>query len=158
MSCAAVLDLLEGFTCTGTLTIDSIPLSTKGWSTTNLVPLWGLGPVRGSNVTIPGYPGEIPQPKRLTAFDVTLQMVVSGCHDAAGALYEDPFVGLQANCAFLDSFVAAQPLNTREAVLTMPDGSTRSGDVHVLRFQRGEPDGFLWRATLDISIPAGALT
>jgi len=147
----------------GTLTISGVELvNTYAWSITDLRPLWDSADVRGSDRILPGVIGVIPYQRRWTVTKINLPMVISGYVDQAGSIYDNPFVGLQVNQAYLlDNVVAPVGSNpgTRPAVLTMPDTTTRSGDVTVETLKFGPMAGAIsWPCVLVISIPGGMLT
>lgn len=154
---------------TGRLAIDGTSLHTPAWNATNLMPLWARGDVRGNSVVMPGSPGVRPKPKRVTITRRSIPMAFTGTMDEDGNRYANTWIGLEAN---LDTFYAAvvdQPGTgdgTRNAVLTMPSGSVRSRDIHVLGLSLGATVegintitgdyGTLLLATLDLEIPDGA--
>lgn len=154
---------LNGYGCTGTLTIDGVLLNTPAWDCTDLTTLWVEATVRGGDRLLPGVPGVIPYRRRLDVTTYALPMLISGDVDQDGTDYPNAWVGLETNMDVLWSDVVA-PTNTgdgtRPAVLTMPSGLERTADVHVLGLRvssavGASTDHALVRAVLQLSVPAG---
>lgn len=147
----------------GTLVISGVELvDTFAWSVTDLRPLLDSADVRGADRILPGVTGVIAYQRRATVTKVTLPMVISGFTDRAGSIYFDPFLGFEINVAYLQNNVVA-PLGTnpgtRPATLTLPDTSTRTGNVTVETLKLGPMAGPIsWPCTLVVSLPDGMLT
>lgn len=143
----------------GQLTIDGIPLMTPAWRITNLQILDSAGDTRGSDVPIPHVAGVKARPRRITATERTLEMLIQGEVNHAGVAYANAMQGKKSNVRYLRYYVVRPPATTdgtRTAILTDADGATTSRPVHVTGFEVGEAPGFgKVRATLDISIPLG---
>lgn len=146
----------------GDLTISSIAMNGPAWKVLNLHELWQPADQRGDDRLIPGASGVLPLRRRDTVTRRSLQMLVSGTHDRTGAAVADKYEGLQANVDYLIANVVAPTgtgNGTRSAVLTMPDGTTRTEPVHVLGLEFGDLslDGAWLRAVLTLSIPSGRI-
>jgi hypothetical protein len=155
--------MIQNYGCTGTLTINSIALNGPAWDIPDLTALWIEATQRGEDRLIPGAVGVIPYRRRLTVTEHTLGMWIVGDTDRTGAANADAWIGLQANIEYLRANVV-DPTNltdgTRVATLTMPNGSTRTANIHVtgMRIQGIEGDDGVFNdanAVLMISIPAG---
>jgi hypothetical protein len=132
------------------------------WKVLNLYELWQPANVRGSDRIIPGSAGVVAYPRRATVTVRSLQMLISGTHDRTGAAVADKFEALQANVDYLLTNVVVPTGatdGTRSAVLTMPDGTTRTEPVHVLGLELGDLslDGAWTKAVLELSIPTGRI-
>ena len=154
---------LNGYGCTGNLTIGGIDLNCPAWDITDLTPLWAEFDVRGDDRLLPGVAGVIPYRRRLDVTTHALAMLISGDVDRFGAVNANAWIGLEQNVAYLRANVV-NPTNvgngTRAAVLTMPSGATRNADVHALGLRVSSAVGArsehaLIKAVLQISIPAG---
>ena len=146
----------------GNLTIDSFPLNTTAWRIENLLEWWLPAEQRGSDKIRPGVDGSFPVRRRKAATRRTCEMFISGEVSPFGVPYNNWMVGLQTHIEAFEGFVVdppASPDGTRTALLTMPDGSTRTGPVHVLGMTIGEfkANGRFCYAVIDVSIPAGSL-
>lgn len=149
-------------TAAGDLTIGGVALNGPAWKVLNLLELWQPADQRGNDRLVPGTAGVLAQQRRDTVTRRSLQMLIVGDVDRTGAAQADRFEGLQANIDYLRSNVVAPTGTgdgTRSAVLTMPDGTTRTEPVHVVGFEFGnfrEDAGWV-RAVLTISIPSGRI-
>lgn len=143
------------------LTIDGVPLQCAGWTHTNLWEMWSGPATRGTDRIIPGAVGILSKPRRATARRVQLAVTIFGDRAWDGTPYVDPRVGLWTNVDHLRTNVT-DPVTTgdgtRTAVLYLPDGSTVTGSVTVEAFTLGEGYGVAIPSTIDITIPAGALS
>lgn len=144
------------------VTINGLRLDIAGFATVDdLTPLQRRARKRGSNFTSDGVAGTTFQPKVPDELPVLLQVVVFGVNDAAGVAHTHPRAGFQANHdAIYDTCVAASDDALVPLVLTLDDGTTRTGNVECLSF---EPNRFgntrdVWAGPLEIVIPAGGLT
>ena len=149
-------------TAAGDLTIGGVAMNGPAWKVLNLYELWLPANVRGSDRILPGTAGVIAYQRRATVTVRSLQMLVSGTHDRTGAAVADKYEGLQANVDYLITNVVAPTGTsdgTRSAVLTMPDGTTRTEPVHVLGLELGtiSEDGSWTKAVLELSIPSGRI-
>jgi hypothetical protein len=147
-------------TAAGDLTISSVPMNGPAWKVLNLYVLQQPADQRGDDRLIPGSAGVLPLRRRDTVTRHSLQMLISGTHDRTGAAVADKFEGLQANVDYLIANVVVPTGatdGTRSAVLTMPDGTTRTEPIHVIGMQFGDLslDGSWMKAVLEISIPSG---
>jgi hypothetical protein len=153
---------LNGYGCTGTLTIGSTSMNNPAWDITDLTPLWATVEVRGQDRIIPGAAGAIPYQRRLTVTRHDLQMLITGDVNASGTPFANPDEGLQSNLSTLYTNVIA-PVGsgggTRAATLTLPSGATRTADIHIIGFVRQQTfvsdSQAIMEATLQISIPEG---
>jgi hypothetical protein len=145
--------------CTGgELEIDGESMHTFAWCVTDVTALWvPTPPYRGKNVVIPGAEGQRPYPLRIDQAHIALPMVISGVVDDTGAEYGDPWVGLTTNVTTLRGFLdaPAAPTATVPAQLTLPDATVLTADVQVDGIRIGVHVGPVFRATLDLTIPAG---
>jgi hypothetical protein len=149
-------------TAAGDLTIGGIAMNCPAWKVLNLYELWQPADQRGSDRVIPGSNGVLPLKRRDTVTQRSLQMLVSGTHDRTGAAVADRFEALQANVDYLIANVVVPTGatdGTRSAVLTMPDGTTRTEPVHVTGLELGDLslDGAWTKAVLTLSIPTGRI-
>jgi len=147
-------------TAAGDLTISSVPMNGPAWKVLNLHVLQQPADQRGDDRLIPGSAGVLPLRRRDTVTRHSLQILITGTHDRTGAAVADRFEGLQANIDYLRTNVVAPTGTgdgTRSAVLTMPDGTTRTEPIHVTGMQFGDVslDGSWMKAVLEISIPSG---
>lgn len=149
-------------TAAGDLTIGGVAMNGPAWKVLNLYELWQPANVRGSDRIIPGTTGVIAYPRRATVTVRSLQMLISGTHDRTGSAAADRYEGLQVNVDYLIANVVAPTGagdGTRSAVLTMPDGTTRTEPVHVLGLELGDLslDGSWAKAVIELSIPTGRI-
>ena len=147
----------------GDLTIGGIAMNGPAWKVMNLHVLQQPADQRGDDRLIPGANGVLPLRRRATVTRHGLQLLISGTHDRTGAAAADRFEGLQVNVDYLLANVVVPTGatdGTRSAVLTRPDGTTRTEPVHVLGLELGDLslDGAWLRAVLTISIPSGRFT
>ena len=141
------------------LEIDDIPLATPAWEITNLAPLLDGSEVRGSNRLIPGAAGVVAYPRRVTETRVLLPIEIRGYEDPEGDAYDDPFEGLEANLALLvDSLITPGVDATRDAVLYLPSGGTRTGPVQIVAPLGLRTAGrYVLTGVLDLLLPEGQL-
>ena len=149
-------------TAAGDLTINTVAMNGPAWKVLNLLELWQPADQRGSDRLLPGTAGVLAQQRRETVTRRSLQMLIVGDVDRTGATQADRFEGLQANVDYLRINVASTIAigdGTVSAVLTMPDGTTRTEPVHVVGFEFGNfrEDAAWLRAVLTISIPSGRI-
>lgn len=151
-----------GATCHGTLEIDGLSMNREAWAVLNNWVWWQPANVRGEDNIIPGTAGVLPNRRRRTATQLSLELLIIGtCEpDGTPVAYDDWQTQLAVNNEWLDTYIFTPPVTlegTREAVLTLPDGSTRTGDIHILNVTYGVtvPPAIL--ATVEVSIPGGQL-
>ena len=149
-------------TAAGDLTINGVPMMCPAWKVLNLLELWQPADQRGNDRLIPGSAGVLAQQRRDTVTRRSLQLLIVGDVNRNGTAQTDKFEGLQANVDDLRINVAAPTAigdGTVSAVLTMPDGTTRTEPVHVVGFEFGNfrADAAWLRAVLTISIPSGRI-
>ena len=149
-------------TLAGKLTIGGIPMLGPAWKVQNLAELWVPANQRGTDVIRPGVSGVKARLRRDTVTVRTLQMLIVGSADRLGAAVSDYYEGLQANIDYLRANVVAPTGTTdgtRSAVLTMPDGTTRTEPVHVQQMELGRvaENGAWVLATIELSIPSGRI-
>lgn len=146
----------------GTLSIGGVPMFCAAWRVQNLYAWWLPAEQRGSDRVFPGVDGSRPFRRRKAATRRLVELMISGEVDRAGNTYTNWYDGMQTNIADLTANVVnpvASESGTRTAVLGLPDGSVRSGPVHVLGLDISQIKGnsrFCY-AVLDVSIPGGDL-
>jgi hypothetical protein len=144
----------------GGLTIAGINLCTTWVRVLNLIDLWLPADQRGSDVVIPGVSGVKARPRRDTVTRRSLRLQIDASVTYAGSTSGDNYERLAINLDYLRSALVAPPgtsSGTRSAVLTMPDGTTRTEDVHVVGFELGKySEDARWAlGVLELSIPSG---
>jgi hypothetical protein len=144
----------------GGLTIGGISLTTTWCKVLNLLELWLPADQRGGDRVVPGASGVLAQQRRDTVTRRSLQLLIAGDVTYAGATTGDAFERLQINLDYLRANIVAPTGTTdgtRSAVLTMPDGTTRTEPVHVTGFDLGTyaEDARWVRGVLTVSIPSG---
>lgn len=143
------------------LAIDGIPLAIDGaWEWLDLAPLWEGADKRGGDRLIPGAAGVVSYPRRATVSRRSINGYVYGFKDYNGAAFANVRVGLEANIAFLQEEVEADPgtaTGTRTATLHLPSGATKTAEVHVEKLRLAPFGPAAARAVLELSIPSGAL-
>lgn len=118
--------------CNGTLTVDSFSLNTPGWMVENLSSLWFEAEYRGTNRTLPRYPGQIGYPKRLEPYNFSLVFWVTGLFDGSGSPWSDYWEGLEENLEDLWDAVFSPVTSgdgARACTLTTPSGTNRTARV-----------------------------
>lgn len=147
-------------TCHGTLELDDHPMNRAAFATLNNFVLWTPASVSGDDLLIPHRDGALALRRRRTVTKQQMQLLVVGTVDVNGDPVSDPNIGLEDNMAWLDTYIFAPVVSdtgTREAVLTLPSGATRTGDVHVENVQLGSTIAGAFTITFDISMPYGEL-
>lgn len=149
-------------TLAGNLTIGGIAMCNPAFEVRNLCDLWLPANQRGTDVVRPGVSGVKARLRRDTVTVRSLQLLILGSCDTSGAPVADYFEGLQANIDYLRTNVVAPTGltdGTRSAVLTMPDGTTRTEPVHVQQMEVGRVvENAAWAlATIELSIPSGRI-
>ena len=102
------------------------------------------------------------RPRRDTATKRSLRLQIAGEITYLGGTSGDAYERLATNLGYIQSALVAPPggsTGTRSAVLTMPDGTTRTEDVHVIGFELGKyAEDARWAlGVLEISIPSGRI-
>lgn len=141
------------------MTISGVPIPCPAWEAKSLLPLWQGPSVRGSDRIIPDGDA-VPYPRRGTVTRRVLELTVFGYVDVDGAAATDFREQLEENIYYFRANISDPPGTadgTRPAVLHLPSGATKSGPIHVIEFALAELGPAGARATLDISIPGGAL-
>jgi hypothetical protein len=146
----------------GGLTIAGISLTTTWCRVENLIDLWLPADQRGQDRLIPGSAGVLAQQRRDTVTRRSLRLTIAGDVTYTGATTGDAFERLQINIDYLRANIVAPTgttNGTRSAVLTMPDATTRTEDVHVTGFElSGYAEDARWaRGVLELSIPSGRI-
>ena len=146
----------------GDLTIGGVSMNTPAWKVLNLAVLWQPAAQRGQDRLVPSATGVRKFQRRATVTEHDLELLIVGSHTRTGSTNADLFEGLQVNVDYLISNVVnptGATDGTRSAVLTMPDGTTRTEPVHVTGMQFGETsqDGAYLKAVLSISVPSGRI-
>lgn len=148
--------------CHGTLTLDGESMNREAFAVLNNYVWWQPANVRGEDNLIPGNPGVLPNRRRKTASRVSLELLLIGTCDIDGVPvpYADWMTQLAINNEWLDENIFDPPqtlTGTRTAVLTLPGGATRTGEVHIENVQIGQTIPPALTMTVDVSIPAGQL-
>lgn len=148
----------------GTLTLNGVAMCTAWWCVANVSQLWQDADQRGTDRVIPGVAGVLSYPRRATETTFTLDIVITGAILYTNTPVTNPalqFGCLGQNVDRLTSTVTV-PINTGTGtipgVLTMPDTTTRSAQVHVGPLRIQELGGPLLVAKFDLTIPAGRFT
>lgn len=160
-----LMSMIFDYDCTttdGELTIDGVAMHTPAWTVLDPAVLWQPALQRGDDLLVPGMPGVLALPRRVSVTSYTLRTVIRGTHDRNGTPYSNSSYGLWANIEFLRQHVVdPSPYNMatlREAELTIPGSAvTMQGDVHVDSLELGDRVGPFFRASLTLTIPAGRL-
>lgn len=152
----------EHNTAAGSLSIAGITLTTTWCRVQNLPELWMPADQRGTDRLVPGSAGVVGVQRRDTVTRRTLRLVIAGDVTYTGATTGDAFERLAINVDYLRTNIVAPTGTTdgtRSAVLTMPDGTTRTEDVHVTGMELGRyAENARWLlATLELSIPSGRI-
>ena len=147
--------------CYGTWVIDNVPMHGPGWCLPDLSEVWGDPEVRQDRgLPIPGAVGRKTYAPISDETVYRLPMWVTGYCDQDGNVHADPAAGLEANRAYLATYVTL-PTNTgdgtRELVWTLPSGNTITTDITVLGMRSQLTPGALLRGTLYIKCSTGAL-
>lgn len=148
---------------TGQLSISGVNLRGPAWHVLDLFPLWSSPTLRGQDRILPTAAGVRPFRRRRTVTVRSLEMVVVGDCDRFGDVIvdcdeADYAAQLQENIDYLLDNVVEPPGTqdgTRDAILTMPDGTTRTADVHVVGFDLHGGRYDITGVTLTLSIPNG---
>lgn len=146
--------------CHGTLEIDGHSMNRAAWATLNNFVLWTPASVIGDDLVIPHRDGVVALRRRKTVTKQSIQLLIIGQVDYAGTPNDDPIVGVEENMDFLDTYIFAPVISdsgTRTAVLTLPSGATRTGQVHIENVVLGSTIAGALTATFDISLPYGEL-
>lgn len=156
----------------GTLEIDSFDMQNVfgAWGIVGdeqgrggLVHLWDKFDVRGEDRILPGAPGYLAYPRRITVTRQDLRLLVTGDVDGVtGITNTDPIAGLAINTEYIRVGVlapVASATGLRSALLTVPGMADRTALIHVLgtvtqSYQLGMC-GSLAVKTLQLSIPGG---
>lgn len=144
----------------GTLTIGGEVMHRTAFAVTQVAPLWPRKELRGADLLIPGAAGVLSLPRRVTARKVTLPMVMDGRFLPDGTDAPSELGGIKATLAWLDANIVAPSTgnSTRVAILTDLDGGDPYvGPITVEGIEPGDKVRGLWRAVIDITIPAGNL-
>lgn len=113
---------------------------------------------RGADLLVPGTAGVVANPRRLTVVRHILQLVIDGHYNSDGDLQADAHAQARTNIAEIKAGTAPVSTGdgTRLVTWTRPsDAVTASCHVGPLRMGERVSDSVL-RATLDVSVPAGA--
>lgn len=163
---------LLDYDCEGTLTIDGISMNRPAWAIIGddrggggLLQLLTTVDLRGDDKVIPGAAGVLPFRRRTTATRYSFRLLVTGEVNQSGAANANPITGLTNNLKYLWTNVIDPPstaTGTVSAVWTLPDATTLSSSVHVVRC---EPTSYafndeqsIWEGRLVISSPGGKFT
>lgn len=155
-------DKITGAACHGTLTIGGVSMNRDAWAVLNNWVFWQPAAVRGADNQVPGSPGVLPNRRRKTVTTHSLELLIIGTCDRFGdpVPIDDWQTQLALNSEWLDENVFTPPITlegTRTAVLTLPNGATRTGQIHLETPVYGVTAPPAITCTIDISIPAGQL-
>lgn len=143
----------------GSLTINSVSLTSTRFMARNLAVLHGLGQLRGSDRVIPGVAGVVPLRRRTTATRYDLELYVCGDDDGAGLPFTDVQAGLVSNLNVVINSIAdppTPPTVTRSAVWTPYNSAPKTFDVVVEGFTIGAAvNESTVRTVLSIMLPGG---
>lgn len=147
----------------GDLTIDDVPLFCAAWRVENLYEWWLPASQRGVTKIRPGVDGVKGFRRRRAVTRRPLEMMISGEVDVDGVPAANFFEGMYANIEYLaENLVdpADNDTGERTAVLTLPDGSTKSGPVQILGMEVEEikADARFCYAVIDVQLTRGYLT
>ena len=163
---------LQNTTLEGTLTIGGISMNPANgaWGIVGdergqngLLQLWASFDVRGQDRILPGAPGIIPYPRRMTVTRHDFRLLITGdVIGQTGAPATDAIEGLATNFDYLRANVidpVVSSTGTRASTLTVPGQASRSADIHIIGFviqsyQLAEC-GSIAVTTLQTSIPLG---
>lgn len=158
-------------TVDGNLTLNDIPMKTRAWTCPDLTPLWMPGAIRGQDRLIPHAAGVRAFPRRLTVTQYDLEFRIAGISDMHGVVTTgtgsgigiEEFQQLEYNLNYLrqnviDPRTTPNANGTIPGVLTMPSGSTRTADVHVLGFTVNNRVAHVLQGILHLSVPSGGFT
>lgn len=145
---------VEGSMRDGTLTVEGVSMHVPSWVALDVTALWGSPGVRGDDLLIPGRPGLISMPRRITGTSYSVPMVVDGRFTYAGSVRANAREGLRANVAALVELVSGA---ARVVTLTTPDASaTLTGAAHVA-LTLGDQTRSTMRVVMDLDFPEGGL-
>lgn len=142
----------------GELVVADTSLRTPAWWTLDLSPLWGPSDLRGTNIIVPSLAGRRARPRRVDQTSYPLAFWITGAVDQDGDAHANPVMGLATNLDYLWEHVASPPdppETTRQAQLTMPDGSMRTADVQVTLSVNEKVGPYDASAVLTVTVPAG---
>ena len=138
------------------LELGVVPLSTPAWATEDVASLLAGPPARGTDLVIPGRPGQLARPRVTDARTVTIPLTVFGDYDWEGNAYEDPRVGLITNLEHL-KLRLAPPLGTdlRALVWHSPLGDRRAQTLPESAVDISMLGTTVARVVLTLTIPSG---
>lgn len=141
----------------GQLTVDGIDLVKTSWQVLDLSPLGGPADVDGDDVRLDGVPGARAYRKQVVETSYLLDFHINGERDENDGENTDAYQGLIDNEQYLWDNVLSPPTSgpTRSATWTLPNGSTRSADIHI-RMERGAQVGGELDAVLEITVTGTA--
>lgn len=147
-------------TAGGQLSIASINIGVNAsgaYRCRNLYVLWQEAAQRGKDRVLPAVDGVKAYRRRRDVTVHTLELVIVGDITYTGSTPSSTLVGLETNYWYLRDNVVAPTTGdgTRAATLTLPSGTTKTANVHVLELKPGQTSNNYMLATMDISIPAG---
>jgi hypothetical protein len=163
---------LQNTTLEGVLTVDGISLNIANgaWGVIGdekgnggLIHLWAGFDVRGDDRILPGAPGVIAYPRRITKTRHDLRFLITGdIIGQTGVLATNAIEGLATNFEYIRSNILAPVVSstgTRAATLTIPGAASRTANIHVLGMKVQSymlmECGSVAVTTLQIDIPAG---
>lgn len=145
----------------GVLFISSVSMHCPGWVVLDVTPLWQASTQRGADLLIPGRPGMLPLPRRITSTEVSLRMIINGNYTAGGVYNYNARLGLYNNIEYLNSaiVVPAPGGSLRNVTLYAPGGgSSKTQGAHVTGLEIGDQVGAFCKAVLTLVFPEGNLS
>jgi phage-related protein len=140
------------------LELGIVPLSTPAWATEDISSLLAGPPARGTDLVIPGRPGQIARPRVTDARTVTIPLTVFGDYDWEGNAYADRRLGLMTNLEHL-KLRLAPPLGTDQRNLTWysPAGDRRAKTLPESAIDISMLGTHTARVVITLTIPSGLL-
>lgn len=149
-------------TAYGRLTINSLSAHTYMFTALDIRSLYHPVAYKGENLNLPGLPGMRDYEYLIDQANHTLQGYFTPVVNSTGIEYGSRFVGWEQNMAVIRAAWLEPPTATASftgAILT-PNGATLTAKVQVRGFDTGGLEDairspYVWRATLDITLPQG---
>lgn len=140
----------------GDLTVDGLAMNNPGFTVENLWELWKASTQRGDPLIRPGVIGVKPRKRRrITGTPAELVLDVTGWYLWDGTAQSNAFIGLQKNIDYITTFIV-NPISTgdgtRPLVLTMPDGSVRTGPALITGMDMDDVHPKARRATVVVEM------
>lgn len=138
------------------LELGVVPLSTPAWATEDIASLLAGPPARGTDLVIPGRPGQQARPRVTDARTVTIPITVFGDRNWEGTPYADTRVGLMTNLEHLKVRLAP-PLgnDTRALIWHSPLGDRKAQTLPSSAIDISMLGPHTARVVLTLTIPSG---